>query len=1025
MTCIPVHFESVLLRHTLSKVVTPILQFVSVRLSLTTVVRGEMPVFFPTRLERQSVDSHDWSATVPSTTISGPVKPKHLAILSIVVVGLVVIPRGRADDSVPVFEADVQPVFVRRCGKCHSDRVRKGGLDLSSIGGLRRGGESGESAIADAVDDSLLWSMIEGGDMPPKGQKPLTADERDLIRRWIAGGSRSENPVEKAITQHDVLPIVLLRCTTCHGPRLKQGGVDLRTPAAMRRGGKSGPALIPGDPDGSLMIQRIESEACPPRELLLKFFVKRPPSSEVKVLRDWIAAGAPEVDVPADVATTEPDPLVSDEERQHWAFQPPVAARQAESIDEFIAEQLAEHGLDFSPEADRDTLIRRAYFDLVGMPPDLSEWNAWRSREDPSWYADMIEHLLASPHYGERWGRYWLDLAGYADSEGGVSADPVRKVAWKYRDYVIRAFNSDKPYDRFLLEQIAGDELLDCENASVVTAEMVENLTATGFLRMGIDQTGSRTMNFVPERLGVISDAITVLGSGIMGLTMECARCHSHKYDPIPHRDYYRFKAIFQGAYDEHDWLNFKTRSLETGTPEHRRRVATVNPPLTAKLKKLESRLKRAAVEVNLETLRRHYPDQSEADRKATLVALKVADNNRTLPQRILVEKLQQAEVLPDSEQPPPVLEARRVVDELDHEINQVRRQLEPPLTIRALWDRGAPSPTYILRRGEHDNPGHLVGPGVPSVLTDGRSPLAVEPPFPDGTPKSGRRLAFARWLTQPDHPTTSRVLVNRIWYHHFGTGLVKSLENFGVKGDRPSHPELLDWLAVTFVERGWSIKELHRLVMISRAYRQSSRVIHARHTLDPQNRLLSRMPMRRMDAEALRDSLLFVSGTLDDAPGGPPDPVSVSRDGLVSVNSTTDGRWRRSVYLQYRRTEIPSMMETFDYPEMGPNCLVRTVSTVSPQPLMMLNSKHVRDLAGDFAARVESMLPIRDYPAAGTLVDVVYKLALSRPPRAEERQLGIDTLNDLRIAWDGDPHAALESFCHTILNSAAFLYID
>ena len=250
---------------------------------------------------------------------------------------------------------------------------------------------------------------------------------------------------------------------------------------------------------------------------------------------------------------------------------------------------------------------------------------------------------------------------------------------------------------------------------------------------MGIDQTGSRTMNFVPERLGVIGDVINVLGSGIMGLTIECARCHSHKYDPIPHRDYYRFKAIFQGALDEHDWLTFKNRSLDVDTAERHKRVAQINPPLLSRIRKLEADTKKALTALQTETLRQHYPTQSEADRRETLRSLRIADNNRTQPQRILVEKLQQAEVLPDSEQPSSVLAARRAVDDIHRETAGVRRQLEPPLTIRALWDRGEPSPTYILRRGEHNKPGRLVGPGVPSVLTNGRTPFDVQPPFPNG----------------------------------------------------------------------------------------------------------------------------------------------------------------------------------------------------------------------------------------------------------------------------------------------------
>jgi len=930
---------------------------------------------------------------------------------------------NRADQKLPVFETDIQPILAKKCGKCHSAKVQKSGLDLSTIKGLRRGGESGEAAVAESVDDSLLWTMVDDGDMPPKGQPPMSAAEVALIRTWIAGGAPSELPLDatkEQLTQHDVLPIVLLRCTTCHGPRLREGGLDLRTPLAMRKGGTSGPAIVPSDPDASLMIQRIESEACPPRASLLKFFVRRPSATEIETLRNWISAGAPEVDVKPDVATSDPDPLVTAEDRTHWAFQPPKASGEFASIDDFVFKKLTEAGLAFSPEASRDTLIRRAYLDLVGIPPSVSEWKKWREANDQKWYKRMIDHLLASPHYGERWGRYWLDVAGYADSEGGVSADPVRQVAWKYRDYVIRAFNSDKPYDQFLIEQIAGDELIDYENAPVVTDQMVENLVATGLLRMGIDQTGSRTMNFVPERLGVIGDAISVLGSGVMGLTMECAKCHSHKYDPIPHRDYYRFKAILQGAMDEHDWLTFKNRTLNVATPQRREQVSKTNPPLKSKLKRLEAKLEKAIDELRVETLRRHYPKQPEEDRSVTLRALRIADNNRSQPQRILVEMLQQAEAVPDDEQPESVLEARRAVQAFRDDIVQVCRQMAAPLAIRGLWDRGEPSPTYILRRGEHDKPGHLVGPGVPSVLTDGRTPFVVEPPFPG---KTGRRLALARWLTKPDHPLTARVIVNRIWYHHFGTGIVKTLDNFGMQGERPSHPELLDWLAVRFIEGGWSIKEMHRAIMNSRTYRQSNRITDERRKIDPQNRLLSRMPLRRMDAEALRDSLLFVSGKLDDTPGGPPDLVSVDRNGLVSINSTSRDGWRRSVYVQYRRTEIPTLMDTFDYPEMGPNCVARNVSTVSPQSLMLMNNQHIHELAQAFASRVTEIVgEKRDH---GATIDVVYNLALSRPPSEQERRLSMAALQELEVVWKGNRQAVLETYCHTILNSAAFLYVD
>ncbi|MCA8997037.1 MAG: PSD1 domain-containing protein [Planctomycetaceae bacterium] len=928
----------------------------------------------------------------------------------------------------PLFEKDVLPILVAKCGKCHSDTVRKGDLNLSTMAGVLRGGESGEPAVTEESEESMLWAMIDGGGMPPEGEPQLTNDELSRIHRWLETGAHSEAPVmleERQLTQHDVLPILLLRCTTCHGPRHQEGGLDLRSVPSMKAGGSSGPAFVPGDPDASLMIQRIESGACPPTELLLKFFVKRPPSSEVGTLRDWITAGGLEVDVMPDVATNDPDPLVTDEDRQHWAFQPPRKPEGKSSIDDFIGEKLREHGLTFSPEADRDTLIRRAYLDLVGLPPSVTEWKTWRTSPDQGWYARMIDHLLDSPHYGERWGRYWLDLAGYADSEGGVSADPIREVAWKYRDYVITSLNRDKPYDRFLVEQLAGDELVDVARADQITNEMVNNLIATGFLRMGIDQTGSRTMNFVPERLGVISDAIEVVGSGILGLTLECAKCHSHKYDPIPQRDYYRLKAIFQGAFDEHDWLSFKNRFLEFGTPSHQKRVAEENPPLLKQIRSSEAILRQAKSQLQVELLRQHAPELSESDRQDTLTALKVADNQRTLRQRTLVEKLQTAEILPDSAHDARVLDVKAEIERLNRQIAGIRTQLVPPLKVRALWDRGVPSPTYILQGGEPTRPGRLVGPGVPSVLTDGRTPFVVAPPFPDGTPKTGRRLAFAQWLVRPDHPLTARVLVNRVWYHHFGKGLVASLENFGRQSEPPSHPELLDWLAVTFVERGWSLKDLHRLIMNSRTYTQSGKTSDTHFERDPENELYSRMPLRRMNAEAIRDSLLFIAGKLDDSPGGPPDPVSVDRDGLVSIDPLQNGNYRRSVYAQFRRTEIPTMMETFDYPEMGPNCVARSISTVSPQSLMLMNHDRIRQLARDFATRVQERTvdPSRELREAQ--VEAVYQTALSRMPTDIERQLGIQFLKQAQQQWQGNSNSALETYCHTILNSAAFLYID
>ncbi|MDB4676692.1 PSD1 and planctomycete cytochrome C domain-containing protein [bacterium] len=943
-------------------------------------------------------------------------------------------------DSVNESELLVPKPISNRCGKCHGAETRKGDLDLSSLVGIRAGGESGDPLIDQEPLSGRLWQVIQDGEMPPENEAPLEKEEIEQIKSWIQANHarlREASSSEKPKSIHDVLPTLLLRCVSCHGAQRTDGGLDLRTHASIIKGGESGSALVKGRPDESLLIRRVESQACPPGHLLLKFFVRRPSKAEINLLRDWIKAGAPEGNVNPDIASDAPDPLVSESDRQHWAYQPPQKTTRYQSIDNFIEQQLHEINQTFSPRAERDTLIRRVYMNLLGLPPSLDQWLHWHDHPSPDWYSMMVDDVLASPHYGERWGRYWLDLAGYADSEGGISADPIRPVAWKYRDYVVRSFNQDKPYDQFLIEQLAGDELTDHANVQELQPEMIDHLIATGFLRMGIDETGSRTMNFVPERLKVISDTISIVSSGLMGLTMECARCHTHKYDPIPQRDYYRFKAIFQGALDEHDWKSFKQRKLSIGLDKDRKAIAATNPPLAKQRNQLLQQAKQQQDNLTMVTLRSHYPAQSEADQSATLVALKVADNQRTLPQRLLVEKLQRAQAIPDSEQISAVLEARLNLEKIEDQIQRVDRQMVPPLTIRALWDNGRPSPTYILKRGEHDKPGRLVGPGVPSVLTDGETPFSYSPPFPDGTAKTGRRLAFAQWLTSPQHPTTARVMVNRIWFHHFGQGLVSTLENFGVMGQKPTHPELLDWLAISFVENGWSIKTLHRLILNSRTYQQSSRVTPQAKKGDPQNKYYSRMPLRRLDAESIRDSLLFVSDQLDTTQGGLPDPVSVSSEGEVSIKPTDTSKWRRSLYAQYRRTEIPTMLDTFDYPQMGPNCLERSVSNVSPQSLLMLNNRQVRELAASLAHRVQSLLSEKtgkaDDPTKNQhpedqynlLIDLTYQITLSRSPTLQEKTLGRETLKHLHNRLSGNLSLALESYCHAIMNSASFLYVD
>jgi cytochrome c553 len=893
------------------------------------------------------------------------------------------------DKQAPTFENSVQPLLNAKCVRCHGEKAKKADLDLRTAAGIRKGSESGPVVMAGKPDESRLYEMVHEGKMPPGQKDKLTLAEVDTIRRWIEAGATfsADAAAEAAVSQHDVIPILLRRCTVCHGPRQREAGLDLRSKASMLHGGKSGPAMVLGKPDDSLLIQKVRSGEMPPRRRLIEVSIKPIEPAEIGVLAKWIAAGAPEVPIEPDVATNRPDPLVTDKDRDFWAFRPPRAVappavreqqRVRNPIDAFVLHKLEAKGLTLSPEADRLTLLRRASFDLTGLPPQPEEVRDFLTDPDPLAYEKVIDRLLASPRYGERWGRHWLDLAGYADTEGKREQDILRPFAWRYRDYVIRSFNADKPYDRFLLEQIAGDELADYEHVPEITREIQDNLVATGFLRMAPDPTWYNLTNFVPDRLDVIADEIDVLGSAVMGLTLKCARCHTHKFDPIPQRDYYRLLDVFKGAFDEHDWMKSNWHGPLSMGPRSDRDLPHVT---SAERKQWEAHNAKLQKEI------------------AGLKAAQQFVKSKELAARIAA------------------LEAKRL----------------PEPKIRALWDRGEPSPTYVLRRGDYLSPGRLVGPGVPSVLTDGKTPFEAKPPWL-GAKQTGRRLALARWLTKPDHPLTARVLVNRLWKHHFGTGLVKTLDNFGKAGARPTHPKLLDWLACEFTANpgrqpggGWSLKAMHRLMMTSTVYRQSSTVTPAQEKLDPDNALLSRMPLTRLDAEPLYDTMLLVAGRLDESRYGPADALQTRGDGLVTPAGTERG-WRRMIYVRVERKVVATHLENFDFPQMNPNCVERRDSTVAPQALHLMNNGMVQGLAEDFARRVRR--------EAGTdptkQIERVYLTALSRPPTEEEKQLGLSALTRLTEQWkkhrpEADEAAlqALTTYCHAILNSAAFLYVD
>ncbi len=885
------------------------------------------------------------------------------------------------DSKVPTFDGDIAPLLKSRCWQCHGANTQKGELALHTPAMIQKGSESGAVIVTGKSSESRLFELVKHGEMPPDRQGTLTKAEVELIRRWIdSGASYGSEPTGKQneVTQHDVIPILLLRCTVCHGRHKQEGGLDLRNRESILRGGKTGPAIVPGKPDDSLMVKRIHAEEMPPHPRLTEVSVKPMDPEETRTLVRWIERGAPLAVEEIDLAGTADDPLVRPQDKDFWSFRSPQSPTiplvtksfwPQTPIDAFIAEKLDENHLTFSPAADRLSLLRRVTFDLTGLPPDPSDAQAFAEDRSPDAFERVVDRLLASPRYGERWGSHWLDVAGYSETEGRREQHLPRPFAWRYRDYVIRSLNSDKPYDRFLQEQIAGDELADYEHAPTITQEIEDNLVATAFLRLAPDPTWANLTGFVPDRLEVTADSIDVLGSGVMGLTFKCARCHTHKFDPIPQRDYYRLVALFKGAYDEHDWL--KPQIIGYGG------------------------------------------------------ALSSGIGERFLPYVTTSERRRWEELQSAIQKQIDSLSAEPKTPETEKRIRELESQRQPVPQIMALWDRGEPSPTYMYRRGNHATPGSFVSPGVPALLKNSSQAIEIVPPWP-GAKSTGRRLALARWLTEPDHPLTARVIINRVWRHHFGHGIVRSLGNFGKTGEKPTHPELLDYLATDFIRRDWSMKSMHRQLVLSTTYHQSSQISEKSSEHNSGNRLLSRMPLRRLDAEELRDSILLAAGELIDAGGGPSEPVQVRPDGLVLT-----GR-RRSIYVQQLRKHPPSLLESFDLPAMNPNCLERSDSLVATQALHLWNDAAIRQLASRFADRV---LAATD--AETQQIERIYWIALSRPPSVDELSTCVDSLKQLKLAWirqssvtdessqKASARRALATLCHTILNSADFLYVD
>jgi len=807
-------------------------------------------------------------------------------------------------------------------------------------------------------------------------------------------------------------------CFKCHGEGTKLSNLDLRTRESSLKGGMHGAAIVPGNPAKSSLFHHVTGKVkpqMPPTGPL--------PDADIAALKAWIEAGAP---YPAKSA--------GGGDRRWWAFRPlqrPATPAVKDSwvrnpIDAFVLQKLKAAGLRPSPPADRVTLIRRATFDLHGMPPTPEEIEAFANDRSPNAYEKVIDRLLASPRYGERWGRHWLDLARFAESNG-FKADETRPLAWRYRDYVIQSFNEDKPYDRFVREQIAGDELYPNDFQARI---------ATGFNRLWADESNAK--NIPLRRQEILNDLTDTTASVFLGLTVGCARCHDHKYDPITHRDYYSLQAFFAASHPNDEiplvgeervrQYGEQMAKWEEATREVRSQMAAMAIPVRAKMVKD----KRAAF----------TPDVQEA--------IDTPAEKRTALQWQLFRKVEPQIVVDDDE----VAKAMKGQDKFKWQGMQkdldrfASLKPEPiPMTVGLTDVAADAAPVHVLSVGVYDAPLEEVQPAFPAAI-DPRKPNIVRPA---GMVSTGRRSALANWLASAENPLTPRVMVNRVWQYHLGQGIAPTASDFGRSGEVPTHPELLDYLAARFAApgsspegMGWSFKKLHRLIMTSSAYRQSSRYNPASAAVDPSNRLLWRYRRWRLEGEAVRDACLTAAGTLNLKMGGPsifpelPDGV-VTRGGWPETKDEAE-RNRRSVYIFVRRNLRFPLFEAFDFPDTHEPCARRNVTTSAPQALLLFNSAQALQPAQAMAGRL-----LREAPTPEARVERAYKLAFGRAPESAERDQALQFLSKQAGIVKGraqrreplalpkgaagavDPveGAALVDFCHALMNSNEFLYVD
>jgi len=732
---------------------------------------------------------------------------------------------------------------------------------------------------------------------------------------FMTASLQAESPRD-ALYEESIAPLFREQCLKCHNAAKQRGGLDLSERHKLLEGGASGPVLTPGNAKQSLLLQLVQANGephMPPTGQL-----SRP---QIDQLAKWIDGLTPSAPRTARVIT--------EEDRQHWAFRPleshlPKMTNESTIIDALIQAKLAERKLALGPPASKRELIRRAYFDLIGLPPSPEAVSAFLADERPDAFEQVIDRLLDSPQYGERWARHWLDLARFAESNG-IGEDRDRPHAWRYRDYVIRAFNQDRPYGDFIREQLAGDEFFPDDLDAAI---------ATGFCRHAPTVDVIRASDTEKYRLEELDDVLSTTGQVFMGLTIGCAKCHDHKYDPITQDDYYRLLAIFNSS-DNRDL------AIREGQPVWQTEPVSKNQTTGNGVK---------------------------------VITAKVA--------------------LADS--------------------------------VMSITDIGVkPRPTVLFWRGDIRTPGPAVQPGVPEVFAD--LPYTIEPN--QQTKTTGQRRAFANWLADPRNSLVYRVMANRLWQYHFGRGIVESSNNFGRNGDAPTHPELLDYLAHELIRNDGHLKPIHRLIMRSRTYQQSSMHRDEADALDPENRLWWRMPKRRLEAEALRDTILTVSGKRNDAMFGPSIRPRIHPNLLANnqmtkwpiVTKEGPEHWRRSIYVFVKRSLRLPFLELYDAPSPNSSCERRVESTVATQALLMMNNDFIQEQATFLAERIRPS----DNP-----VSRLYAICYQRSPTADESTMmdafmqQMTSLHQRQKASDAR-FLALVDLCQVMLSSNEFIYVD